>query len=165
MNFNDIYNEYYRNIFNIIHQRLNYDTNLAEELTNDVFLRFYKNFHKFDHSKKVYSLLYKITLYTIYDYFRLKKIENIQIDDSYLKIRDNKYADTDLLNNELYDKIIEAISELSLNEMNVAILYFINEYKYKDISKELDININTVKVTLNRARKKLQEKLRDFYLN
>ena len=61
-----------------------------------------------------------------------------------------------------YLKINEHIEELPENLKSVFVLYEVQGFKYKEISKILDIPINSVKVYLLRARKKLQEGLREY---
>ena len=59
-------------------------------------------------------------------------------------------------------KVKEAIQRLPENLRSVFVLYEIEEMKYKEISKALDLPVNSVKVYLLRARKKLQEELKDY---
>jgi RNA polymerase sigma-70 factor (ECF subfamily) len=59
-------------------------------------------------------------------------------------------------------KVKEAVQRLPDNLRSVFVLYEIEELKYKEISMALDIPINTVKVYLLRARKKLQEELKEY---
>lgn len=60
------------------------------------------------------------------------------------------------------DKIKEAIQRLPENMRSIFILFEIHGLKYKEISKSLNIPMNSVKVYLMRARKKLQEELKDY---
>ncbi len=60
------------------------------------------------------------------------------------------------------NKIKEAIKELPEHLRSVFVLYEIEGLKYKEISKTLDLPINTVKVQLLRARKQLQESLKNY---
>lgn len=60
------------------------------------------------------------------------------------------------------NKIKEAIKELPENLRSVFVLYEIEGFKYREISKTLDLPLNTVKVQLLRARKQLQERLKNY---
>lgn len=53
-----------------------------------------------------------------------------------------------------------ALQELPHNLRSVFILYEVNGLRYREIAEHLDIPINSVKVHLLRARKRLQELLR-----
>ena len=59
-------------------------------------------------------------------------------------------------------KIKEHIEELPEQLKSVFVLYEMQGLKYKEISNVLDIPINSVKVYLLRARKKLQEGLKKY---
>jgi RNA polymerase sigma-70 factor (ECF subfamily) len=60
------------------------------------------------------------------------------------------------------EKIKEAIQKLPENLKSIFVLYEIEGFKYREISQILDIPLNSVKVYLLRARKKLQEELKDY---
>jgi ribosome recycling factor len=59
-------------------------------------------------------------------------------------------------------KVKEAIQRLPENLRSVFVLYEINGLKYKEIAKTLEMPENSVKVYLMRARKKLQEELKNY---
>lgn len=63
---------------------------------------------------------------------------------------------------QLGEKIQEAIQKLPEKMRSVFVLYELQGLKMDEISKALDIPVNTVKVTVRRARLKLQEELRDY---
>lgn len=65
-------------------------------------------------------------------------------------------------NNIVVSKIKDAIQRLPQNMRSVFVLYEINEMKYKEIAKTLEMPENSVKVYLLRARKKLQEELKAY---
>ena len=64
--------------------------------------------------------------------------------------------------NVLKERINNSIKELPDNLKSVFVLYEIEGFKYREISKVLNVPLNSVKVYLLRARKKLQEDLREF---
>jgi RNA polymerase sigma-70 factor (ECF subfamily) len=53
-----------------------------------------------------------------------------------------------------------ALQALPHNLRSVFVLYEVNGLRYREIAEHLDIPINSVKVHLLRARKRLQELLR-----
>ena len=60
------------------------------------------------------------------------------------------------------EKIKSKIKELPENLRAPFVLYQIHGMKYREISEILDSPINTVKVNILRARKKLQEELKHY---
>lgn len=73
---------------------------------------------------------------------------------------ENPYLTTHV--NIMVAKVKEAIERLPDNLKSIFVLFEINGMKYREISATLDLPINTVKVYLLRARKKLQEELKEY---
>ena len=63
---------------------------------------------------------------------------------------------------EIKDMILRSFTELPDFCRNVCELRHVYGYSYEEISKELDLPLETVKSRLHRARKLLQEKLQDI---
>lgn len=73
---------------------------------------------------------------------------------------DNPYLITHI--KIMASKVKEAIQHLPENLRSVFVLYEIQGMRYKEISKTLGVPLNSVKVYLLRARKKLQEELKGY---
>jgi len=90
----------------------------------------------------------------------------VQIKEEYRE----EIADTDIEVNpeRLIDKIFTddeikaAIERLPERIRSPFVLYELQELKYKEISKILDIPLNTVKVNIMRARNQLQKELKKY---
>jgi RNA polymerase sigma-70 factor, ECF subfamily len=132
----------------------------ADDITQEVFIRIWKNIDKFNLSSAK-SWIMKTTHNLCIDYLRKNKVA---------KLRQKDIEETDILTdeeivykkNQLREKIKCGIENLPENLRGIFILYELQGFKYAEISKALDIPINTVKVYLMRARKKLQEELKEF---
>jgi len=138
----------------------------AEDITQEVLLRTWRNINNFNfYAAKGWMM--RTTHNLCIDYLRRNKTMNyreIQIEDEYHE----EIADSDLESNpeQLADKLIseieikEAIAKLPERLKSVFVLYELQEFKYKEISRILDIPLNTVKVNILRARKQLQKELK-----
>lgn len=137
----------------------------ADDVTQEVFIKIWQNIDKFNfHSAKAW--IFRTTYNLCIDYLRKQKSaakvfeysdENIFNLSSNDRNSDNPYFQTHL--KFMDEKIKNAIQNLTENYRSIIILYEIQNLKYKEISKILDMPINSVKVNLLRARKKLREKL------
>jgi RNA polymerase sigma-70 factor (ECF subfamily) len=138
----------------------------AEDITQEVLIRTWKNINNFNFNAAK-GWMMRTTHNLCIDYLRKNKTLNyreIQIDENYHE----DIADTDLESNpeQLTHKIIsegeikEAIEKLPERLKSVFVLFELQEFKYKEISKILDIPLNTVKVNILRARKQLQKELK-----
>lgn len=140
----------------------------ADDVTQEVLIRIWKNMGNFK-IESAKSWIMKTTHNLCLDYIRKRRIVNERVytidDDTELNIPDNSEENninmkTDFL--ILKDKVKEAVKNLPENLSSVFILYELQGYKYNEISEVLNIPLNSVKVYLLRARKKLQEELKEF---
>ncbi len=140
----------------------------AEDISQDVLIRLWKNMGKFQ-LPAAGSWIMRTTHNLCIDYLRkdqLTKKRSLYIDEDF----EERIPDEDRLNkpevttlNRLTnEKIKSAIDKLPENLKSVFVLYEIEGFKYKEISEVLDMPINSVKVYILRARKKLQEELKDY---
>ncbi len=63
---------------------------------------------------------------------------------------------------EVFEYIKKAVNKLSGVQKEVMILKDIEGYDYNEISGILDMDINTIRVNISRARKKVREMLKDL---
>lgn len=140
----------------------------ADDVTQEVMIRIWQNIDKFN-ILAAKTWIIKTTNNLCIDYLRRRAVavnREFEIDeffeDTYSKNHnsENPYLITHF--KMIASKVKEAIQRLPENLRSVFILYEIEEMKYKEISKALDMPINSVKVYLLRARKKLQEELKEY---
>lgn len=140
----------------------------ADDVTQEVMIRIWQNIDKFN-ILAAKTWIIKTTNNLCIDYLRRRTVavnREFEIDeffeDTYSKNHnsENPYLITHF--KMIAPKVKEAIQQLPENLRSVFVLYEIEEMKYKEISKALDLPINSVKVYLLRARKKLQEELREY---
>jgi len=140
----------------------------ADDVTQEVMIRIWQNIDKFNIlASKTWII--KTTNNLCIDFLRRRSVavkREFEIDeffeDTYSKNHDseNPYLITHF--KMMASKVKEAIQRLPENLRSVFVLYEIEEMKYKEIGKALDLPINSVKVYLLRARKKLQEELKGY---
>jgi len=140
----------------------------AEDITQEVLIRTWENINKFNfYAAKGWMM--RTTHNLCVDYLRRNKKINykeVQIEEEYHE----EIADFELECNpeKLAEKIItdteikEAIERLPERFKSPFVLYEMQEFKYKEISKILDVPLNTVKVNISRARKQLQKELKQY---
>ena len=140
----------------------------ADDVTQEVLIRLWKNLDNFN-INAAGSYIMRMTHNLCIDYLRRRNISvnrEIEIDN----IFEETYTNVDDLNNpemmisqeNLNSRLKEAIENLPDNLKSIFIMYQLQGMKYKEISKVLDIPINSVKVYLMRARIKLQKELKEY---
>jgi RNA polymerase sigma-70 factor (ECF subfamily) len=141
----------------------------ADDITQEVLIKIWKNINQFN-ILAAKTWIMKTTHNLCIDYLRRRKselIKNPYSVDDVSEFIENKEDENPMLKTEnkfAEQKIKNAIKNLSENQKSVFVLYEIQGLKYKEISKTLDLPINTVKVTLMRARKELQINLHELKL-
>ena len=139
----------------------------AEDISQEVMIRIWQNVGKFNIlSAKTWIM--KTTHNLCIDYLRKRKSESennpYSIEDvqDYIENKEEENPAMNLENKITEIKVEEAIRALPESLRGVFVLYEIHKMKYREISKTLDIPINSVKVNLFRARKQLQVQLSEI---
>ena len=138
----------------------------AEDVTQEVMIRIWRNINKFNFAA-ARAWIMRTTHNLCIDYLRRNKNQyqkELSIDDNLSeRIEDKRNAlmPDEALNQSLLDKNIkQAIENLQERLKSPFVLYQLQGFKYKEISKILDVPLNTVKVNILRARKQLQKDLK-----
>ncbi len=129
----------------------------AEETAQDVFMKVYSNLDGFKGAAKFSSWLYRIAYNTALTRTRNKKPAHVNIDSregsvgvAVLNTSDQTF-DREYLNT--------AMSLLELEDATIITLFYFFEQSIDEIATILEVEPNTAKVRLFRARKRLREKV------
>lgn len=138
----------------------------ADDITQEVFIKIWKNIDNFN-IKASKSWIMKTTHNLCIDYLRKnQKTLKREVDiEGKMNLSDTgTLTDTEVNVRKSFIKsrIEEGINNLPENLKSVFVLYELHGFKYQEISETLSMPLNSVKVYLLRARKQLQEELRDY---
>lgn len=170
VDFKHIYDKHYTQVLNYINSRINYKNEIAQELTQDVFLQVSKHVDKYDvYKAKVTTWLFTIANNKIIDYFRANKnAGNISHVDGWTDENgketfsfESSYYVEGIEEHEMQATIKTAMSGLNEKEQSIAIMYFMEDRQYNEIAETLDIPMGTIKGMISRIRTKLQNKLKN----
>lgn len=136
------------------------DAEIAEDISQDVFvyLLLHKEQYDFKYSFKTY--LYMIAKCRAMNYLKREKkaLRNIDYQDVY--VEDNKLEEI-VYQNDREKQLRNVLHQLKPDYQAVICLAALEGFKYKEVAKIMDKNVNTVKVLLNRAKKKLRKLLEE----
>lgn len=151
------------------------DREESTDLTQEVFLKVFRNIHKYEHGYAFYTWLYRITVNCCIDHFRnskrkIKKIPLSQLDgransdnDRDQDIPDEKFGpELNVMNTELRDMLNTAVGNLSESLRSTIILKEIEGFSYAEISEISECSIGTVKSRMHRAREELRDVLTPY---
>jgi RNA polymerase sigma-70 factor, ECF subfamily len=128
----------------------------AMELSQEAFIRAYRNFNKFDKNRKFFTWYYKILKNLCLNFLRDNKNRKRE---NYLEISTKeliqKSPEQELEEKEITEKLYNAIDSLNEIEREILILREFEGMSYRDISELLNIPEGTVMSRLYYTRKKL----------
>ena len=139
----------------------------AEDLSQEVFIKVYKNMDSFRGEAQLSTWLYRITVNTWIDKTRLKRnsSETIHVDyEDERQVKANPFdAPEDYAQVEhLQSDIQRALNLLSSRERTVFVLKHYQQLKFKEIAKIMEVSTGTAKSTLFRAMQKLRDALKEY---
>lgn len=125
----------------------------AEDITQEVFLKFLRTFHAYSEYGKAMNYLYVIAKNCINDYYRSYK-------KNYITEFQEDIYDSGL--NGVIDNIIvlDAVNTLNEFEKEIILLKYYQELKLRDVAKILKRPVSTVSYHLKCAERKLKELLK-----
>jgi RNA polymerase sigma-70 factor (ECF subfamily) len=156
--------KYLKPIYNFVYRYVG-DMANAEDLTQEVFVKVWKNIKKFDRKRNFKTWIFCIAKNTAFDYLRKKKsipLSNFENDQGDNVLADS-LADVAPLPSELFDKadisqkINTALNKLSLNYRAVILLRYKEDFKFIEIAEILDESIDTVKSRYRRGLRELRK--------
>lgn len=165
-NWSDIYKQHSKKMLGVCKRYVN-DISLAEDLMHEGFIVAMEKQNSFSGFGSFEGWLRMIMVNNALMYLRKNKnkhfISDIEISDTITSNNNtepafdmkSKITNTDFSQDELLE-VIETIPEHHKMVFN---MYVIDKFSHIEISKTLDINVNTSKSHLLRARKRIQELL------
>lgn len=155
--FAEVYDEYNQKIYRYLFFKVP-NTEVAEDLTGQVFLKFWEYVRQAD--KKIDNLqafLYHIAHNLLIDYYRTRK-DNLSLDNISGQIATAAEKKVEFIHQgKNMDRLIKALAELSDDYNDLITLRFIEDYSVREIAALLGKTENNVRVTLHRAIKALKE--------
>lgn len=161
--FRDIVEKYQSKVFSIIHGIVRH-RNDVEDIAQQVFAKVYFSLRNFDFRSSLITWIYKITVNECFDYLRKKKVRKLVYDsdmseDESRRVENSEPAldraprtDAVLASRDYVVKLLDRVSD---EEKQLLMLKEVEGYSVEELSGMLNMNENTIKVKLFRARQKL----------
>ncbi len=151
------YNKYKTQLYNFA-LKMTPDKMIAEDVIQNVFLKFFENIHKINNKSAIKNWLYTSTRNEIYTYFRKRKTRKTDSLDSN-EINQTTENQLNLANSieqkDFKDLILKKINEIPFEQREVFLLKEYGNFTYKEISEMLEISSDLVKSRLYKTRQKL----------
>jgi len=166
--FESLYSTMYSKVLQYVSYRIN-DYDLAKDITGDIFLKIFEKMNSFDSKKAALNTwAWTIVKNSMIDYFRLKKLNAIQIsklageNDETFDLPSSYDTFAQISTNETMSRIMNAINELPESHKEIVYLNLIEDLKLEDVASRTNKPIGTVKVTMMKAKNILAKKLNNL---
>jgi RNA polymerase sigma-70 factor (ECF subfamily) len=168
--FEDLVRLHQRRVLGIVAGILRWSEDI-EDIGQQVFLKVFLALRRFDGRSSFGTWLYKITVNETYDYLRKKKARKLVYEADLSEDQEERLSQAPpeeptraaLDQAEARQAVERLLAQLSPEERLIIVLKEVEGYSVEEISKALDMNPNTVKVRMFRARRRLSELYRRRY--
>jgi RNA polymerase sigma-70 factor, ECF subfamily len=136
------------------------DSNSAEDISQDVFVKAYKSFDQFRGESSLKTWITRITINTSKDYLKSSWHNKVCFfQNKYFNLLNAKEKKTEIqfIDKEENDRLIKGILLLPLKYREVILLYYYQDISTKELSFLLNVPIATIRTRLSRGRKLLKD--------
>ena len=161
--FEDVYRAACGFVYNVA-LRVTNNKNDAEEVVQDVFLKIYKNLENFEFKSSFKTWVYRIAVNTAINASKKSNKQMLgrtEYDDGLkqnLFTESTKAESGDLNRQEIIDSLLTLLNP---DQRACIVLRNIQGLSYQEIADTLNININTVRTRLRRARETLSSRFKE----
>lgn len=155
-------------VYNVALRMMNHSED-AKDISQDVFLKAYKNLANFDERSAFSTWLYRITHNTCIDEMRKRKgkysyslEEELENEEGSVQRQIADEGDTpeeSLLREEQKGEILQALDMLSGEHKAAIVLRDVKGLSYDEIAEILEVSMGTVKSRISRARNQLKTEI------
>ena len=171
----ELVHRFERPVFSIVYRMVR-DRELAEDLSQEVFVRTFNNLDRSDRTYRFSSWLFKIAYNLTVDHLRKRELPTISVhgapdaltperqEATSLSLESDEEAPDDrLVAKELAGELEEAIAGLREDYRTAILLRHVEGRPYEEISEIMGIPLGTVKTYIFRARRELRDALSGSY--
>lgn len=146
-------NSYEKRIFYFIYSMV-HNHDIAQDLTQDSYVKIYKNLYKFNPDYPIEPWIYRITYNVVLDFIKKNKnsLQEISLSSCINYIKEND-ADSSLSDIEFKDMLQRELQSLKPDIRMIIILRAVNDLSFEQIALILNKSVPSVKLKFYRNRK------------
>jgi RNA polymerase sigma-70 factor (ECF subfamily) len=176
--FQQLVERYQRKVYSVAYGMVR-NPDDAMDMTQEAFIKAYKNLESFQGSASFYTWIYRITVNLCIDHIRRhRRVQTVDYDDKFRHDEDDVLDGADLLpssmggnpakelgRKELAEQLQRALDSLSPNHRTAILLREVQGLSYEEMAEAMNINKGTVMSRLHHARKNMQAALASYVGN
>lgn len=136
-------------VLRIVHRR-----EWAEEVAQDVFLKAYRQLHRFKQEARFSTWLFRIAYNTAVSELRKRQLPVQEINEHSLHVADENEQEG---REQQLRQLQQAVERLPAEEAALITLFYMEDKSIEDICHITGLGVSNVKVKLHRVRQKLKE--------
>lgn len=175
-NFEEIYRENAEKVLNLCY-RMTGDEQVARDLSQDIWVKVYRNLSDFQGRAAVFTWIYRIAVNHILNYLKKEKrqrwrqILDLNLKEAFtadetlsrLTTREHSPDPAELLQKKEREQIVwQQILRLPEKQRVPLVLYRYDGLSYQEIARVLGISLSSVESRIHRAKKNLQKWLEPY---
>ena len=156
----DLYEIYSKKTYGVCLRYAKNNTD-AEDILQEGFIKVFKYLKDYSGKGSFEGWIRRIMVTTALNYYKKKNLLNKDIDPELTRV--NLPSDNEILSTMTHDELLVLIRQLPYGYQTVFNLNTIEGYSHKEISKIMNISVNTSKSQLSRAKHSLRKKLESIF--
>jgi len=154
--FSQIYDEHVDKIYRFVFFKVS-DESLAQDITSETFTRLWKEISEDKEVKNPHGFLFKVARNLIFDYYRTKDRNPINLDNLDTILDKNQDIEKKAVQNDDMRIILLAMDKLN-DDYRVALsMYYIEQEPVSEVAKALGKSNGATRVIIHRAMRELKK--------
>lgn len=156
----EIMNKYGQEVLQLVYSYVN-NKEIAEDVTQDIFVKCYKSLHTYKGKSNVKTWLWRIAINQCKDYLKSwynKKVIVTEDDFTYMESQKESVEQTVIQNAEDRE-LASAVMSLPIKYREVIYLFYYEELSIKEVATVIEVKENTIKTRLKKAKELLKKGL------
>lgn len=151
-----LFDRYNKRIFNFL-AKMTMDREVAEDLTQNVFLRMIKYRNSYKEGSKFHSWIYQVARNVFSDHYQMnknRKADFVDVEKMSDRIQD---VDDSMVLDEQEKTLHRSLALLTEEQRELLVLTRFQHMKYEEVAMLMDTTVANIKVKIHRAMAKLRE--------
>ena len=169
--FNTLVRKYQKPVHAYVWRKID-DFHIAEEITQDIFLRVYEKLQTLKDPNKFVRWLFVIAARQCFAWYEKKRIPTQSLDampaaelEGLAYSQYHAKQQQEFVSEQQREVVKNLLQKLPVSERTTVSLHYLNDMTCEDISNSMGVSPNTVKSRLHRARKRLQQEEHTIFNN
>lgn len=133
----------------------------AEDLTQEIFIKCYEKLGQFNQQSSIKTWIYRIASNHCKDYLRSWHYRKITFNEKIINYlpSQSKHVEEEVITKNEENNLASAVMALPIKYREVVFLHYYEELSVTEISKVTNVNVNTIKTRLKRAKELLKDQM------